>query len=149
MILLPVTALNRLLGRTMKPPPFRYHASISIAAVAEIVGADDYASQVGGQSRVPILNVRYALPNRLIDLNHVNELRCIRVSIDVGSISCMTHRRDVEFSEVIVGCPPGMPETISLIGHRQTRNRGIIGGSISVIDPSAEWGLLLSTPICA
>ena len=123
----------------MKPPPFKYHAPKTITDVVGILSAHDNAIVLaGGQSLMPMLNMRYVFPDHLIDLNRVDELKYIHDAAEMISIGSMTRQREVEFSDVIAMRLPVMREAVLWVGHRQTRNRGTIGGSICNLDPSAE-----------
>jgi carbon-monoxide dehydrogenase medium subunit len=68
----------------------------------------------------------------------VEGLSCIRESGGGLEIGAMTRQRDLEFSEVVRARAPLMDEAIRHVGHRQTRNRGTLGGSLCHLDPSAE-----------
>jgi aerobic carbon-monoxide dehydrogenase medium subunit len=128
----------------MKPPPFSYHDPRTTADVVALLASLDNAKLLaGGQSLMPMLNMRYVLPDHVIDLNRVEGLSYIREAnggresgaIEIGA---MTRQRDIEFSELVrVRCPL-MHEAIVQVGHRQTRNRGTLGGSLCHLDPSAE-----------
>lgn len=96
----------------------------------------------GGQSLMPMLNLRLAYPDHLIDLNAIEGLAYIREQGDEVLIGAMTSQRTIEFSEVIKRRMPLMAEAILAVGHRQTRNRGTIGGSLCHLDPSAELPLV-------
>jgi carbon-monoxide dehydrogenase medium subunit len=85
-----------------------------------------------------MLNMRYVLPDHLIDLNRVDGLRYIRETDDGIEIGAMTLQRDIEFSDVVRKRCPLMHEAITQVGHRQTRNRGTLGGSLCHLDPAAE-----------
>jgi carbon-monoxide dehydrogenase medium subunit len=87
---------------------------------------------------MPMLNMRFVLPDHVIDLNRVDGLSYIRESNGNLEIGAMTRQRDLEFSELIRARCPLMHEAILEIGHRQTRNRGTIGGSLCHLDPAAE-----------
>jgi carbon-monoxide dehydrogenase medium subunit len=82
--------------------------------------------------------MRYVLPDHLIDLNRVDGLRYIRETNDAIEIGAMTLQRDIEFSDVVRKRCPLMHEAITQVGHRQTRNRGTLGGSLCHLDPAAE-----------
>jgi aerobic carbon-monoxide dehydrogenase medium subunit len=123
----------------MKPPPFSYHDPRTIADVIALLGRLENAKLLaGGQSLMPMLNMRYVLPDHLIDLNRVGGLRYIRESDDAIEIGAMTLQRDVEFSEVVRRRCPLIHEAVAQVGHRQTRNRGTLGGSLCHLDPAAE-----------
>jgi carbon-monoxide dehydrogenase medium subunit len=123
----------------MKPPPFSYHDPRSIGDVVELLGRLDNAKLLaGGQSLMPMLNMRFVLPDHVIDLNRVEGLSFIRELDGALEIGGMTRQRDLEFSDVVATRCPLMAQAIALVGHRQTRNRGTLGGSLCHLDPSAE-----------
>src|ERR1700761_537146 len=123
----------------MKPPLFSYHDPRSPADVVGLLASLDNAKLLaGGQSLMPMLNMRYVLPDHIIDLNRVDTLSFIREQDGVLEIGAMTRQRDIEFSEVVRQRCPLMHEAIRQVGHRQTRNRGTVGGSLCHLDPSAE-----------
>jgi carbon-monoxide dehydrogenase medium subunit len=123
----------------MKPPPFSYHDPRTVGDVVELLGRLDNAKLLaGGQSLMPMLNMRFVLPDHVIDLNRVEGLSFIREADGALEIGGMTRQRDLEFSDVVARRCPLMAEAIRLVGHRQTRNRGTLGGSLCHLDPSAE-----------
>ena len=123
----------------MKPPPFTYHDPTTVAEVVGLLASLDNAKLLaGGQSLMPMLNFRYVQPDHIIDLNRVEGLSFIRETPDGMEVGAMTRQRDLEFSEIVARRFPLMHEAIQQIGHRQTRNRGTIGGSLCHLDPSAE-----------
>src|SRR2546425_9101212 len=123
----------------MKPPPFEYYDPTTIAEVVGLLGRLENAKLLaGGQSLMPMLNMRLVLPDHVVDLHRVQRLSYIREENGAIEIGAMTRQRDLEFSDVVrVRCPL-MHEAIQQIGHRQTRNRGTIGGSLCHLDPAAE-----------
>ncbi|HWF97198.1 MAG TPA: xanthine dehydrogenase family protein subunit M [Xanthobacteraceae bacterium] len=123
----------------MKPPPFSYHDPRTVGEVVELLGRLDNAKLLaGGQSLMPMLNMRFVLPDHMIDLNRTEGLSFIREVDGALEIGGMTRQRDLEFSDVVARRCPLMAEAIRLVGHRQTRNRGTLGGSLCHLDPSAE-----------
>jgi aerobic carbon-monoxide dehydrogenase medium subunit len=123
----------------MKPPAFSYHDPRSTAEVVGLLGRLDNAKVLaGGQSLMPMLNMRYVLPDHLIDLNRVDGLSYIRENNGALEIGAMTRQRDIEFSDLVRRRCPLMHEAIVQVGHRQTRNRGTLGGSLCHLDPAAE-----------
>ena len=123
----------------MKPPPFSYHDPRTIPEALGLLGSLDNAKLLaGGQSLMPMLNMRYVLPDHIIDLNRVDGLSHIREQGGALEIGAMTRQRDIEFSDLIRQRCPLMHEAIRQVGHRQTRNRGTLGGSLCHLDPSAE-----------
>jgi carbon-monoxide dehydrogenase medium subunit len=123
----------------LKPPPFSYHDPRTAADVVGLLGSLDNAKLLaGGQSLMPMLNMRFVLPDHVIDLNRVDGLSYIRDNNGALEIGAMTRQRDIEFSDLVRERCPLMHEAINQVGHRQTRNRGTLGGSLCHLDPSAE-----------
>ena len=123
----------------MKPPPFTYHDPATLAdALGLLAELDNARLLAGGQSLMPMLNMRYVLPDHVIDLNPIDGLDGIATDGGTLTIGGMTRQRDIEFSDTVAERCPLMREAILQVGHRQTRNRGTIGGSLSHLDPSAE-----------
>jgi len=127
----------------MKPAPFNYHAPTSIEQALELAAHLDNAKFLaGGQSLIAMMNFRFVQPDNLIDLARIPALSGIEERGDSLRIGAMTRQRDLECSEVIARRLPLMAACLSHVGHRQTRNRGTIGGSLSHADPSAELPLV-------
>src|SRR5258708_24201459 len=123
----------------MTPPPFSYHDPRTMGDAVELLGRLDNAKLLaGGQSLMPMLNMRFVLPDHVIDLNRVEGLSFIAEADGALEIGGMTRQRDLEFSDVVRRRCPLMTEAIALVGHRQTRNRGTLGGSLCHLDPAAE-----------
>lgn len=123
----------------MKPPPFGYHDPGTLSAAVSLLATLPNAQILaGGQSLVPMLNMRLVLPEHLIDINCIRELQGVRVEADALRIGAMTRQREIEFSTEVAQLCPILPEALMQVGHRQTRNRGTIGGSLCHLDPSAE-----------
>ncbi len=124
----------------MKPPPFRYYTPRSLVEALELLDDAPGEARVlaGGQSLVPLLNLRLAHPDTLIDLNGVEGLSYIRRDGAQLSIGAMTRQREVEFSELVVACCPVVIAALTQLGHPAIRNRGTVGGSLAHADPVAE-----------
>ncbi len=123
----------------MKPPPFGYHDPGTVAEAVKLLASLDNAKLLaGGQSLMPMLNMRYAQPDHVIDLNRIEGLSYIREDAGALVIGGMTRQRDIEFSEDVARLCPLLAEVMPHVGHRQTRNRGTIGGSLSHFDAAAE-----------
>jgi carbon-monoxide dehydrogenase medium subunit len=128
----------------MKPPLFSYHDPRTPGDAVGLLGTLENAKLLaGGQSLMPMLNMRFVLPDHIIDLNRVEGLSYIRPNDGMGGIAAveigaMTRQRDIEFSDLVREHCPLMHEAIEQVGHRQTRNRGTLGGSLCHLDPSAE-----------
>lgn len=123
----------------MKPAPFDYHAPRLIEEAARLLASLDNAKVLaGGQSLVPMMNFRYVIVDHIVDLAKVEGLAGISVHNGTMRIGAMTRQRDLEFSPEIAQHCPLLREALSHVGHRQTRNRGTIGGSLAHADPAAE-----------
>jgi aerobic carbon-monoxide dehydrogenase medium subunit len=123
----------------MKPAPFSLHLPGTLQEALQLLATGNNARVIaGGQSLMPMLNFRVAAPDDLIDLNGIGELSGIREEGGDIVMGAMTRQRDIEFSKLVAQKLPLLHEAILHVGHRQTRNRGTIGGSICHLDPSAE-----------
>lgn len=89
-----------------------------------------------------MLNMRLIYPDHVIDLNGVHDLAYIREERDEVLVGAMTRQRTIEFSDVIRRRLPLVSDAMQCVGHRQTRNRGTIGGSLCHLDPAAELPLI-------
>ena len=124
----------------MKPPPFEYVAPRSLdevlARLAEAGG--DAKLLAGGQSLVPMLNMRLTRPAVLVDLGRVAGLDSVRESDGHVAIGALTRQRAAEQSPEVRRHAPLLAEALPFIGHPTIRNRGTIGGSLAHADPAAE-----------
>ena len=125
----------------MKPAPFTYHRASSIDdAIAHLKGGDAIVRPLaGGQSLVPMLNLRLAPADKLVDLTRIEALRrseerpdCIRYG------ALVTH---AAFEDRLVPDASNglMPFVGSQIAYRAIRTRGTIGGALALADPAADW----------
>lgn len=123
----------------MKPPPFTYHDPRTVPEALDLLADKENAKLLaGGQSLMPMLNFRYVQPDHIIDINYLDDLSYINSEDGSIRIGAMTRQRDIEYSEVIAVRCPLMIEAVNQVGHRQTRNRGTLGGSLSHLDPASE-----------
>jgi aerobic carbon-monoxide dehydrogenase medium subunit len=128
----------------MKPPPFAYHDPSTLEeAIALLSSLPNARPLAGGQSMMPMLNMRFAQPDHLVDLNRIAGMDGVTVESDGALlIGAMARQRVLEnHAEVARRCPL-MTEALAQVGHRQTRNRGTIGGSLCHLDPAAELPLV-------
>ncbi|WP_433525983.1 FAD binding domain-containing protein [Nocardia pseudovaccinii] len=125
----------------MKPAPFEYHAPISTIAAVELLAelGDDAKLIAGGQSLVPMLALRLAVPEHLVDVRRIDKLRGIESRADSVWIGAGTTHTAVGRSAEINQAVPLLARATPLIGHPQIRNRGTIGGSIAHADAAAEY----------
>ncbi len=123
----------------MKPAPFDYHAPRQLKEAAELLATLPNAKILaGGQSLVPMMNFRYVVVDHLVDLGGVDDLRGIAVGEGRLRIGAMMRQRELELAPEISQHCPLMAAALRHVGHRQTRNRGTIGGSLAHADPAAE-----------
>jgi aerobic carbon-monoxide dehydrogenase medium subunit len=123
----------------MKPASFAYHDPAAIADVLALLAEHEESRLLaGGQSLMPMMNFRFVQPSHLIDLNRVEELGFIRADANTLAFGAMTRQRQIQRDTNVQQACPILIEALSHVGHRQTRARGTIGGSISHFDPSAE-----------
>jgi carbon-monoxide dehydrogenase medium subunit len=127
----------------VKPPPFEYHAPVTLEDACALLATLDNAKVLaGGQSLMPMLNMRFAFPDHLIDVNRIPHLDGIVADRNRVSIGAMVRQRALEVDSQLARVAPIFSEALPLVGHRQTRNRGTIGGSLCQLDPAAELPLL-------
>lgn len=128
----------------MKPPPFDYYRPNTVGEALELLArfAGDASILAGGQSLVPMMNMRLAEPPVLIDINRIQQLTGILKEADGFVVGAMTRQRAIEESAVLRDGQPLLLEAVSHIGHVMVRNRGTIGGSLAHADPAAELGVV-------
>ena len=128
----------------MKPAKFTYHTPDSLEAAFQLLGeyGDEAKIIAGGQSLIPVMNLRLAQPEHLIDINTIKGLSQIREEGDNITIGALSRHREIETSALLKERLPLLPEAAMRIGHLAIRNRGTIGGSLSNADPAAEWSLM-------
>jgi len=124
----------------VKPPPFDYVAVASTEeAIAELDAHGDAAKLLaGGQSLLPLLNLRLAAPGRLVDLNRVGTLASIEDREGGVTIGAMARQRAIEKSALVAARVPLLADALPWVGHTAIRNRGTLGGSLAHADPAAE-----------
>ncbi|MFN8185802.1 MAG: xanthine dehydrogenase family protein subunit M [Gaiellales bacterium] len=123
----------------MKPAPFRYVAAETVdevvAALAE--HGDEAKVLAGGQSLVPLMNLRLAVPGVLVDVNRVAELGGISVNgtVEVGAV---TRQAALERSVEAQAAAPLTGDALRHVAFPGVRSRGTVGGSIAHADPASE-----------
>ena len=123
----------------MKPGPFVYHDPTSIDDVVALLAQhEDSKLLAGGQSLMPMLNMRFVVPDHVVDLNGVADMNGVTDTGEALTIGAMTRQRDLASSQIVAARAPILQEALSFVGHFQTRNRGTIGGSLCHLDPAAE-----------
>lgn len=122
----------------MKPSQFRYYDPKSIDEALDVLATHDNVRPLaGGQSLIPMMNFRLIAPEHVLDLSFIPELAQINIDKKI-TIGSMVRQRDLEFHHQIKKLCPIIIEALQHVGHRQTRNRGTIGGSLCHLDPASE-----------
>jgi CO/xanthine dehydrogenase FAD-binding subunit len=121
----------------VKPAPFEYRAPTSLAETLPLL-TEDASVLAGGQSLVPLLNLRLARPELVIDINGVAELDFIEADGGPLRIGTMTRQVALEHSELVARGWPLLSKAVRHVGHPQIRSRGTVGGSVAHADPAAE-----------
>jgi carbon-monoxide dehydrogenase medium subunit len=124
----------------VKPSRFTYFAPSTLDECVGLLAehGEDAKLLAGGQSLVPLMNLRLAAPEVLIDLNGIAELQGVREDGDRIAIGAMTRHREVAESPVVRSACPLLARAAGLIGYPAIRNRGTLGGSIVHADPASE-----------
>jgi CO/xanthine dehydrogenase FAD-binding subunit len=130
----------------VKPVPFNYVRPSTIEEACALLAQDvDTRVIAGGQSLVPMLAMRLARPERLVDILRLPELSGIRENGGAVVIGATTRQAAAEHNPLIAGKLPLLAKVFPWVGHPATRRRGTIGGSIAHADPSAEIPLVALT----
>ena len=117
----------------MKPPSFDYEAPATLDEGVALLAANEFEAKLlaGGQSLMPLLNMRLTRPGLLIDLARIPGLDAIKddgVGLTIGG---MARQRSVELSTLVTSKHPLLHATLLHVAHPQNRNQGTVGGSIA------------------
>lgn len=126
----------------MKSAPFAYAAPSTLGDALQILAEndpDEVKLMAGGQSLMPLLNMRLARPELVVDLGRIGDLDYIRETAEGVAIGAMTTKRAVEESALVEREHPLFWESTLAIGHPPIRNRGTVGGSMAQADPASEY----------
>ncbi|MCL1594075.1 MAG: xanthine dehydrogenase family protein subunit M [Actinomycetia bacterium] len=131
----------------MKPPVVDYARANSVAEAVDLLGryGDESKVLAGGQSLIPMLNMRFAFPTMLIDINHIKETSSVEVHEDVVVIGATVRQSGAQLSREVQSHVPLLAQALPHVGHFVTRNRGTIGGSVVHADARGEVPLVLAT----
>lgn len=125
----------------MKAAPFEYERPRDLDAVIALSAREDRVVKLiaGGQSLGPMLNLRLAQPDVLVDITHIPELRRIEETAQAVTLgACVTHA-DIEDGRAPDATGGALQHVARDIAYRAVRNRGTIGGSLAHADPAADW----------
>jgi aerobic carbon-monoxide dehydrogenase medium subunit len=128
----------------MKAAPFNYvrPASLDAAFAALTENGVNSAPLAGGQSLLPMLNLRVAIVDQLVDIGRLDELKEISLTADSLRIGALTTHAAVEDRQLPDVTNGLMPRIAAGISYRAIRHHGTIGGSVALADPAADW------PVC-
>jgi carbon-monoxide dehydrogenase medium subunit len=123
------------------PAPFEYHRVTSVDDAIALLKQHDGEAKLlaGGHSLLPSMKLRLAMPSHLIDLAGITELSGIRRDGDELVIGALTTHQAIESDQTLRAVCPILPQAASVIGDRQVRNRGTIGGALAHADPAADY----------
>ena len=124
----------------MKLPEVEYEAPTTVAEAIDLLAehGDEASVLAGGQSLIPLLALRLARPEVLIDINGIDELSGVSAADGRVAIGAMTREYVAEESGTVADTLPLLAAALPLIGHEAIRSRGTIGGSLAHADPAAE-----------
>jgi carbon-monoxide dehydrogenase medium subunit len=124
----------------MKPPKFRYFAPQSVGEALALLAehADEARVLAGGQSLVPLMNMRLVHPGVLVDINNIDELAYINVWDGGVAIGTLTRDATLTSDSTVAKRLPVLRDAAHHVGHPAIRNRSTVGGSIAHADPAAE-----------
>src|SRR5581483_6197741 len=123
----------------MIPQEFDYSAPATLQEALQLIADGERKVLAGGMSLVPLMKLRLAAPEHVVDIGRVPELNHITESAGVVHIGATVTHHSLEMSAVIRGRCPLVAEAASHIGDTQVRNMGTIGGSIAHADPAADY----------
>ena len=126
----------------MYPSRFAYDAPASVAEAVAILDRSNGEAKVmaGGQSLIPMLKLRFASPERIVDINNIPGLDYMRVDADgTLHIGALVRHEDLEFSEELAKTHPTLASAAALVADPLVRTRGTFVGSVCHADPQGDW----------
>jgi carbon-monoxide dehydrogenase medium subunit len=125
----------------MNPAQFAYERPSSLDEVIALLDSHGDGAKLiaGGHSLLPIMKLRLASPDRLIDIGRLPELRGVRAQDGAIRIGALTTHHALETDATIRAAVPLLADTASRIGDRQVRNRGTVGGALAHADAAADY----------
>jgi carbon-monoxide dehydrogenase medium subunit len=128
----------------VKPAPFAYVRAVSVADAVQVLDDEGGAARVlaGGQSLVPMLNMRLMRPSALVDINDLgDELGRIETDGAETVVGALVRYAELERSSLVSERLPLLARVARYIGDRAVRNRGTLGGALAQSDPTGEMPL--------
>jgi CO/xanthine dehydrogenase FAD-binding subunit len=129
----------------MKPAAFSYVRPQTRGEALEALArhGEDAKVLAGGQSLVPLMNLRLAIPKVLVDINRITKLGIVERRNGELVLGALVRHRQLERDPVVVEACPILSQAAARIGYPAIRNRGTLGGSLAHADPAAELGCVL------
>ena len=118
---------------------FEYSAPTNLTEALNLLGSGEAKALAGGMSLIPLMKLRLATPEQVVDLGRIPDLNYIRQDGKLIRIGATATHYDIESSALLRSSCPLLAEAASNIGDVQVRNRGTIGGSIAHADPAADY----------
>src|SRR5215471_1900858 len=133
-------------GQTVKPAPLRYSRPGSTAEALALLASlgEDGKVLAGGQSLVPLLSMRLAAPEHLVDINRLAELSYVRVEDGQVRVGALARHADVLADPAAAAAQPLLAKALRFVAHAAIRNRGTTVGSIVHADPAGEMPAVLA-----
>ena len=130
----------------MKAATFDYAVAKTVAEASALLASSGAAAAIaGGQSLLPMLNLRVALPDLLVDIGRLHELKEIAATSSTIRIGALTTHAAIEDGKLPEAFGGLMQKVAAKISYRAVRNHGTIGGSVALADPASDWsGCLLA-----
>src|SRR3712207_1464474 len=124
----------------MIPAPFAYARPTTVDEALQAVasGGEDVKIMAGGQSLIPVMRLRLAAPETVVDLSRVAELRGVRDEDDALVIGAMTTHAEVVADPLVREVAPLIAEATETVADRQVRHRGTFGGALAHADPAGD-----------
>ncbi|WP_435348483.1 FAD binding domain-containing protein [Haloarchaeobius sp. HRN-SO-5] len=128
----------------MKAAQFEHHEPTTVdEAVSLLESLDEPTILAGGQSLVPMMRFRLAVPETVVDLNGIDSLDYLEEADGFLELGALARHVDVETSSVVDERYGSFADTAPLVADPQIRNRGTVVGSITQSDPKGDWGTVL------
>jgi len=125
----------------MHPYPFTYHRPASIEDALSLLGqfGDSGKLLAGGHSLLPVMKLRLAQPEHLIDITGLSDLAGVSLEGDVVSIGALTTHHQLATDAILATSAGLLAEIAHVVGDQQVRNRGTLGGALAHADPAADY----------
>ena len=129
----------------MYPTQTTYHRATSVSEAVQLLAGNEGAKVLaGGHSLIPMMKLRLAAPDVLVDIGRIEELKGIAADGAGLSIGALTTQAEIASSDLVKERAPALAEAAGLVGDPAVRNRGTIGGNVSHSDPASDLPTVLT-----